>query len=177
MTVLFQKLNPAACLPRRATLGSAGYDLCACIEQPLTVKPGQTVPVPTGLAMALPKGYGGFVFARSGLGIRHGVVPGNCVGVIDADYRGEVLVGLHNHSDTAYTIQPGERIAQLVSAQLFEKSDWNVVSYSVDGTGSRQTTYSMPGRSVYVMVPDQSTVDHAKELLRQVQAGEILTQE
>ena len=77
-------------------------------------KTGQTVPVPTGLAMALPKGYGGFVFARSGLGIRHGVVPGNCVGVIDADYRGEVLVGLHNHSDTAYTIQPGERIAQLV---------------------------------------------------------------
>ena len=61
MTVLFQKLNPAACLPRRATLGSAGYDLCACIERPLTVKPGQTVPVPTGLAMALPKGYGGFV--------------------------------------------------------------------------------------------------------------------
>ena len=64
--------------------------------------------------MALPKGYGGFIFARSGLGIRHGVVPGNCVGVIDSDYRGEVLVGLHNHSDTAYTIQPGEWIAQLV---------------------------------------------------------------
>ena len=70
-----------------------------------------------------------------------------------------------------------ERIAQLVSAQLFEKSDWNVVSYSVDGSGSRQTTYSMPGRSVYVMIPDQSTVDHARELLRQVRAGEILTQE
>ena len=113
MTVLFQKLNPAACLPRHATLGSAGYDLCACIEQPLTVKPGQTVPVPTGLAMALPKGYGGFVFARSGLGIRHGVVPGNCVGVIDADYRGEVLVGLHNHSDTAYTIQPGDTLSEI----------------------------------------------------------------
>ena len=70
-----------------------------------------------------------------------------------------------------------ERIAQLVSAQLFEKTDWNIVSYSVSGSGSRQTTYSMPGRSVYVMVPDQSTVDHAKELLRQVKAGEILVQE
>lgn len=70
-----------------------------------------------------------------------------------------------------------ERIAQLVSAQLFEKTEWNIVSYSVSGTGSRQTTYSMPGRSTYVMVPDQSTVDHAKELLRQVQAGETLVQE
>ena len=114
MTVLFQKLDPAAQLPRRATGGAAGYDLCACIRQPLVAEPGQTVSVPTGLAMALPKGYGGFIFARSGLGIRHGVVPGNCVGVIDSDYRGEVLVGLHNHSDTAYAIQPGERIAQLV---------------------------------------------------------------
>ena len=114
MTVLFQKLNPAACLPRRATLGSAGYDLCACIERPLTVKPGQTVPVPTGLAMALPKGYGGFVFARSGLGIRHGVVPGNCVGVIDSDYRGEILVGLQNSGDADYVIQPADRIAQLM---------------------------------------------------------------
>ena len=70
-----------------------------------------------------------------------------------------------------------ERIAQLVSAQLSQKTDWNIVSYSVSGSGSRQTTYSMPGRSVYVMVPDQTTVDHAKELLRQVQAGETLTQE
>ena len=80
-------------------------------------------------------------------------------------------------SGTFQTNLEQDRIAQLVSAQLFEKSDWNVVSYSVDGTGSRQTTYSMPGRSVYVMIPDQSAVDHAKELLRQVQAGEILTQE
>lgn len=70
-----------------------------------------------------------------------------------------------------------ERIAQLVSAQLFEKTDWNIVSYSVSGSGSRQTTYSMPGRSVYVMIPDESTVEHAKELLQKIQAGEILVQE
>ncbi len=70
-----------------------------------------------------------------------------------------------------------ERIAQLVSAQLFEKTDWNIVSYSVSGSGSRQTTYSMPGRSVYVMLPDESTVERAKELLRKTQAGEILVQE
>ena len=144
MTVLSQKLNPAACLPRHATLGSAGYDLCACIEQPLTGKPGQTVPVPTGLAMALPKGYGGFVFARSGLGIRHGVVPGNCVGVIDADYRGEVLVGLHNHSDTAYTIQPGERIAQLVVLEtpMWEAKEVDSLDDTDRGTGGFGSTGS-----------------------------------
>ena len=114
MTVLFQKLDPSAQLPRRATASSAGYDLCACVRQPVTVEPGQTVSIPTGLAMALPQGYGGFIFARSGLGIRHGIVPGNCVGVIDADYRGEIKVALHNHSDAPVTVQPGDRIAQLV---------------------------------------------------------------
>lgn len=87
--------------------------------------------------MALPKGYGGFVFARSGLGIRHGVVPGNCVGVIDADYRGEVLVGLHNHSDTAYTIQPGERIAQLVVLEtpMWEAKEVDSLDDTDRGTG------------------------------------------
>ena len=155
MTVLFQKLNPAACLPRRATLGSAGYDLCACIERPLTVKPGQTVPVPTGLAMALEPGTVGLVYprsglsskygaTRSGLGIRYGVVPGNCVGVIDADYRGEVLVGLHNHSDTAYTIQPGERIAQLVVLEtpMWEAKEVDSLDDTDRGTGGFGSTGS-----------------------------------
>lgn len=132
MTVLVKKLNPAAKLPQRATAASAGCDLCACIRQELTVPPGQTVSVPTGLALALPEGYGGFIFARSGLGLRHGIVPGNCVGVIDADYRGEVLVGLYNHSDTPYTIQPGERIAQLV---VLPCPDWSAVETdSLDDT-------------------------------------------
>lgn len=113
-SIPFVKLNPAASLPRQGTDGAVGYDLCACCEEPLPIPPGQTVMVSTGLAMALPPGYGGFIFARSGLGVRHGIVPGNCVGVIDPDYRGEIMVGLHNHSDTAYTVAPGERIAQLV---------------------------------------------------------------
>ena len=144
MTVLFQKLDPAAQLPRRATGGAAGYDLCACIRQPLVAEPGQTVSVPTGLAMALPKGYGGFIFARSGLGIRHGVVPGNCVGVIDSDYRGEVLVGLHNHSDTAYTIQPGERIAQLVVLKTpsWEAKEADLLDDTDRGTGGFGSTGS-----------------------------------
>ena len=138
MTVLFQKLDPAAQLPRRATGGAAGYDLCACIRQPLVAEPGQTVSVPTGLAMALPKGYGGFIFARSGLGIRH------CVGVIDSDYRGEVLVGLHNHSDTAYTIQPGERIAQLVVLKTpsWEAKEADLLDDTDRGTGGFGSTGS-----------------------------------
>ena len=113
MTVLFQKLNPAACLPRRATLGSAGYDLCACIERPLTVKPGQTVPVPTGLAMEIPAGYAGLIYARSGIAVKRGLAPANKVGVIDADYRGEILVALYNQGTEPQSIEHGERIAQM----------------------------------------------------------------
>ena len=94
--------------------------------------------------MALPKGYGGFIFARSGLGIRHGVVPGNCVGVIDSDYRGEVLVGLHNHSDTAYAIQPGERIAQLVVLKTpsWEAKEADLLDDTDRGTGGFGSTGS-----------------------------------
>ncbi|MDR1409351.1 MAG: dUTP diphosphatase [Oscillospiraceae bacterium] len=102
-------------LPRRATDGSAGYDLYACIDSTLTFEPGAHAIVPTGIAIALPSSdMAAFVFARSGLAIKHGIVPANCVGVIDSDYRGEILVGLVNQYDEAYSIQPGERIAQMV---------------------------------------------------------------
>lgn len=101
-------------LPRRATAGSAGADLCANIDEPLTVAPLGRIVVPTGLAMELPDAqYGAFVFARSGLGIKYGLTLSNGVGVIDSDYRGEIRVGLVNLSDAVYTIHPGERIAQL----------------------------------------------------------------
>ena len=143
-TVYVKKLHPEAILPRYGSAYAAGADLCACLTQSCVIAPGQTVLVPTGLAMALPKGYGGFVFARSGLGIRHGVVPGNCVGVIDADYRGEVLVGLHNHSDTAYTIQPGERIAQLVVLEtpMWEAKEVDSLDDTDRGTGGFGSTGS-----------------------------------
>lgn len=108
------KLRASAKIPCRATSGSAGYDLCADLEQPCEIAPGETRPIPTGIAMAIPENYGGFVFARSGLALKHGLAPANCVGVIDSDYRGEVLVALRNHSDTPFTIHPGDRIAQLV---------------------------------------------------------------
>ena len=102
-------------LPSRATAGSAGWDLYACLEEELTVAPRQLVTIPTGIAMALPgPEYVGLIFARSGLGVKHGISLSNGVGVIDSDYRGELLVGLTNLSDVPYTIKPGDRIAQLV---------------------------------------------------------------
>ena len=113
--LLVQKLRPDAKLPRRATAQSAGYDLCSCIDGPLPLPARGRVVVPTGIAIAIQdSGVAGFVFGRSGLGIKEGICPSNAVGVIDADYRGEIMVGLSNHSDRDYIIQPGDRIAQLV---------------------------------------------------------------
>lgn len=110
-----KKVRPDAVLPRRATAQSAGYDLCACIGRPFTLAAGKRAVIPTGIAIATGRpDVAAFVFGRSGLGINHGIAPSNAVGVIDADYRGEILVGLTNHSDEDYTIEPGERVAQLV---------------------------------------------------------------
>lgn len=109
------KLGKELPWPSRATEGSAGLDLAACIDRDVTIAPRQLVCIPTGVAIALPgPEYVALVFARSGLGIRHGIALSNGVGVIDSDYRGELQVGLTNLSDTPYTIHPGDRIAQLV---------------------------------------------------------------
>lgn len=114
-TLKIRKVSENAVMPKRATGGSAGLDLCACIDAPLTLKGGETALVPTGLAIELPSAdYGAFVFARSGLAIKHGIALLNSVGVIDSDYRGEIKVGLINQINEAYTIEPGERIAQMV---------------------------------------------------------------
>ena len=109
-----KRLRPSARLLENQTAGSAGYDLHADLDEPVTLLPGQTYPVPTGLAMAIAPGIAGFVFARSGLAIKHGIVPGNCVGVIDSDYRGEVIVGLRNHGAAPFVLASGDRVAQLV---------------------------------------------------------------
>lgn len=100
--------------PHRATGGAAGLDLQACIDEPVELLPGAVKLISSGIAAAIPDGYAAFVFARSGLGIRHGITMANSVGVIDSDYRGEIKVGLINLSSTPYTICPGDRIAQLV---------------------------------------------------------------
>ncbi len=100
--------------PFYASAGAAGMDLCACTDEPVTIAPRQIASLPTGIAIALPSAdYVALVFARSGLGVKHGVALANGVGVIDSDYRGEIRVGLVNQSDVPYTIQPGDRVAQL----------------------------------------------------------------
>lgn len=114
MKIKFKKLNPNAVVPFRGSENAAGYDLCACIENSVTIKSGQTVKIGTGLAIAVPVGYFGAIFARSGLAAKEGLRPANCVGVADSDYRGEYIVALHNDSDTDRIIENGERIAQLV---------------------------------------------------------------
>lgn len=114
MILRIKRVRPEAQPPQRQTEGSAGYDLCACVEKSVTLLPGQGFTFPTGFAVEIPQGLVGLVFCRSGLGVKHGVSLPNCVGVIDSDYRGELIVPLKNFGDQAYTIQPGERIAQLV---------------------------------------------------------------
>ena len=112
---LSPKVGKEIPFPAYATAGSAGMDLRACIDEPMTIRPMERVKVPTGFAIALPgPQWVAFIFARSGLGIKSGITLPNCVGVIDSDYRGEIVVALVNLSDTDYTIQPGDRVAQLV---------------------------------------------------------------
>ena len=115
MELKIRKLREGAKIPQRATSGSAGMDLYACIDEPITLAPGQLAIVPTGIAIELPdNGCAAFLYARSGLGVKHGICLSNGVGVIDSDYRGEICVGVINQLKEAYTINPDERIAQLV---------------------------------------------------------------
>ena len=112
---LSPKIGTDIPLPYYATPGSAAMDLHACLDGPVVIPAGGRSVIPTGIAIALPSpDYVALVFARSGLGIKHGVAPANCVGVIDSDYRGEVMVGLQNSGSSDFTVQPGDRIAQLM---------------------------------------------------------------
>ena len=114
-----KRLKPNAVLPTYGSTEAAGADLYACLDLPVTIAPGQTVFLPTGLAMELPVGFVGLIYARSGLACKRGLAPANKVGVIDSDYRGEFIVALHNHGQDTQTVNPGERIAQLVIAPVF----------------------------------------------------------
>lgn len=107
-------LRENAAMPRRATAESAGLDLSAAIDAPVTVRRGEITPIPTGIAIQLDPGYVCLVFGRSGLGAKHGVLPANAVGVVDSDYRGELTVFLTCLKDEGYTVRPGERVAQMV---------------------------------------------------------------
>lgn len=127
MRVKIKKINNDAKMPMYATQEAAGADLFACIDENVCIKSGETVMIKTGLAMELPKGYVGLVYARSGLAFKKGIAPSNKVGVIDSDYRGEIMVALHNHSKEDHIIEKHERIAQLVITPYiqadFELSD------------------------------------------------------
>lgn len=114
--VAIKKIRENAVLPTYGSDWAAGADLYACLPGDLTVMPGSTEFIPTGLAMEIPAGYAGFIYARSGLSCKQGLAPANKVGVIDADYRGEIMVALHNHSKEPVTVKNGERISQIVIA-------------------------------------------------------------
>ena len=119
MILKIKKLRPNAKIPSCATNGSAGMDLNACIDEPVKIMPGDLKIIPTGLAVELPDNKcAAFLYARSGLGVKHGICLSNGVGVIDSDYRGEVCVGLCNVSAEEYTIEPGERVAQMIIAPV-----------------------------------------------------------
>lgn len=140
--VNIKKLKENAVMPTYGSEYAAGADLYACIDEDLTINPGETKLVSTGIAMELPLGYAGLVYARSGLASKRGLAPANKVGVVDADYRGEVMVALHNHSNEPQTITTGERIAQYVIAPYL-KAVFNEVeelSDTVRGAGGFGST-------------------------------------
>lgn len=140
--VAVKKLREGAVLPTFGSNEAAGADLYACLEHDVTIAPGETVFVPTGLAMELPRGYAGLIYARSGLACKRGLAPANKVGVVDSDYRGEFIVALHNHGTQPQTISHGERIAQLVVTPVLipEYIEVETLSDTQRGTGGFGST-------------------------------------
>ena len=140
--VRIKKLNENAIIPTYGSEYSAGADLYACLAEDITIAAGTTYVVKTGVAMEIPKGYAGLIYARSGLATKRGLAPANKVGVVDADYRGEIMVALHNHGNEPQTISHGERIAQMVITPfltaLFEETE--ELSDTVRGTGGFGST-------------------------------------
>ena len=128
LKILDARLKEDGCAPQYATVGAAGIDLRACIDATLTIRPGETVLVPTGIAIHLSDpGLAAMILPRSGLGHKHGIVLGNLVGLIDSDYQGQLMVSAWNRSDVAFTIAPMERIAQLVIVPVVQ-AQFNIVS-------------------------------------------------
>lgn len=136
MVLKLMRVREDAIIPKQATAGSAGYDLCACMDAPQTIEPGERCVFPSGLAAEIPAGTAGFIFTRSGLGIKKGIHVTNGVGVIDSDYRGEIRIGLHNLSAEPYTVQPGERIAQMIIMPYFAPTIEEVTSLTETDRGA-----------------------------------------
>ena len=145
LDIKIKKLNENAKIPTYGSNCAAGADLYALTDSPIEIKPGETYLVHTGLAFEIPEGFGGFIFARSGLASKKGLAPANKVGVVDSDYRGEVMVALHNHSDKTAVVENGERIAQMVflpyaAAHFIEAEN---LDNTVRGTGGFGSTGSV----------------------------------
>lgn len=142
MEIKIKKLKETAVLPTRGSAAAAGYDLYACLDtDSVTIKPNSNVKIGTGLSIAVPDGYFGAIFARSGLAAKENLRPANCVGVADSDYRGEYIVALHNDSDTERVVKNGDRIAQLVvmpflSVEFTEVDELDETQRGAGGFGS-----------------------------------------
>ena len=140
-TVRVKKLHPNAKLPTYGSPEAAGADLYACLDEAVTIQPGEVYWVPTGIALEVPKGCAGLVYARSSMGAKRGLAPANKVGVVDSDYRGEIKVVLLNHSNQPQTLEPGERVAQFVITPVLtpayeEAEDLSDTSRGIGGFGS-----------------------------------------
>lgn len=140
-TIKFKKLTPTAQVPTRGSKYAAGYDLSADIGSNVIIAPHTTIKIGTGLAVELPEDTFGAVYARSGIASKEGLRPANCTGVVDCDYRGEIIVALHNDSDVMRIVEPGERIAQLVvqpyvSVEFEEVETLSTTVRGADGFGS-----------------------------------------
>ena len=146
MNIRIKKLNPNAVIPTKGSDKAAGYDLYVCDDRlangvAMAISPGQNALLKTGLAMAIPDGYYGAIYARSGLASKQNLRPANCVGVVDSDYRGEVMVALHNHSTVPQTVEHGERVAQMLITPVLtpdyeEASELSDTVRGVGGFGS-----------------------------------------
>lgn len=139
--VQIKKLNETATVPTNGSEKAAGFDLYACLENLVEISEGETVKIGTGVAIAIPDGYFGAIYARSGLATKEGLRPANCVGVVDSDYRGELIVALHNDSGAKRTVHHGDRIAQLVVTpylpmDLYEVDELDETARGTGGFGS-----------------------------------------
>lgn len=142
--VRIKKLRENAIVPTYGSEFAAGADLYAAVEEAVTIEPGETKMIPTGLAFEIPAGFAGFVYARSGLASKRGLAPANKVGVIDSDYRGEVMTALYNHGKESQTVEPGERIAQMVIAPYITANF--ILSENLDGTQRGEGGFGSTGR-------------------------------
>ena len=140
-SIRVKKLSPKAILPTYGSVEAAGADLYACLEESVTIQPGETVFIPTGIALEVPKGCAGLVYDRSSMGVKRGLAPANKVGVIDSDYRGEIRVVLLNHGKVPQTVEHGERVAQflitpVLTPQYEEVAELTDTDRGADGFGS-----------------------------------------